>query len=39
MSAGEGARLVPLDAEMAVEFAERGPSFVVRSTIDDRTRS
>jgi hypothetical protein len=32
---GEGARLVPLDAEMAVEIEERGPSFVVRSTISN----
>ena len=32
---GEGPQLVPLDAEMAVEFEERGPSFVVRSTVDD----
>jgi hypothetical protein len=32
---GEGSRLVPLDAEMAVEFEERGPSFVVRSTVQD----
>ena len=32
---GGGSRLVPLDAQMAVEFDERGPSFVVRSTVDD----
>jgi hypothetical protein len=32
---GEGSRLVPLDAEMAVEFEERGSSFVVQSTVAD----
>jgi hypothetical protein len=32
---GEGRQLVPLDAQMAVEFDERGPSFVVRSTVDE----
>jgi hypothetical protein len=32
---GEGSRLVPLDAEMAAEFEDRGTSFVVRSTVDD----
>ena len=32
---GEGRQLVPLDAEMAVEFEERGTSFVVRSTAAD----
>jgi hypothetical protein len=31
---GEGRQLVPLDAEMAAEFEERGASFVVRSTVD-----
>jgi len=31
---GEGARLVPLDPEMASEFEERGQSFVVRATVD-----
>jgi hypothetical protein len=31
---GEGSRLVPLDAEMAAEFEDRGTSFVVvRSTV------
>jgi hypothetical protein len=35
---GEGPQLVPLDAEMAVEFEERGPAFVVRSTVDDTER-
>jgi hypothetical protein len=32
---GEGRQLVPLDAEMAAEFEERGTSYVVRSTVDD----
>jgi hypothetical protein len=35
---GEGSRLVPLDAEMAAEFEDRGSSFVVRSTVDDIER-
>jgi hypothetical protein len=35
---GEGRQLVPLDAEMAVEFESRGPSFVVESTIADIAR-
>jgi hypothetical protein len=35
---GEGPQLVPLDAEMAVEFEERGPSFVVPATVDDIER-
>ena len=26
---------MPLDAEMAAEFEDRGTSFVVRSTVDD----
>jgi hypothetical protein len=29
---GEGSRLLPMDAELAQEFQEHGPSFVVRST-------
>jgi hypothetical protein len=32
---GEGSRLVPLDAQMAAEFEDRGTSFVVRSTVDE----
>ena len=32
---GEGSRLVPLDAQMAAEFDDRGASFVVRSTVDE----
>jgi hypothetical protein len=32
---GEGRQLVPLDAEMAAEFEDRGTSFVVGSTVDD----
>ena len=32
---GEGGRIVPMDAELAQEFAERGSSFVVRSTLHD----
>jgi hypothetical protein len=38
---GEGSRLVPLDAEMAAEFEDRGTSFVVRrrSMILSRHRS
>jgi hypothetical protein len=27
--------LVPLDAQMAAEFEDRGASFVVRSTVDE----
>jgi hypothetical protein len=30
---GEGRQLVPLDAEMAQAFEDRGPSFVVTSTV------
>lgn len=32
---GEGRQLVPLDAEMATEFEDLGPSFVVRSSVDE----
>jgi hypothetical protein len=32
---GEGSGLVPLDAQMAAEFEDRGASFVVRSTVDE----
>jgi hypothetical protein len=32
---GEGPRLVPLDAQMAAEFDDRGASFVIRSTVDE----
>jgi len=35
---GEGSRLVPLDAEMAGEFEDRGPSFVVHSTVEEIER-
>ena len=35
---GEGRQLVPLDAEMAAEFEERGTSFVVQSTVEDLER-
>jgi hypothetical protein len=35
---GELRRLVPLDAELAIEFEERGPSFVVQSTVSDIER-
>jgi hypothetical protein len=35
---GEGRQLVPLDAEMAVEFEERGASFVVKSSVEDIER-
>jgi hypothetical protein len=34
---GENSRLVPLDAEMAAEFEDRGTSFVVRSMILSKT--
>ena len=32
---GEGGRIVPMDGELAQEFAERGSRFVVRSKLHD----